>query len=93
MEKTVEINESNQYIMEEIEMLKSAPDEPLQRFIDEASPEASPSGFGSFKFRTSSNPLEQLGLFMKNDGEDEDEDAEPQSTLHDSNDTEEGEID
>ncbi|KAL8478575.1 hypothetical protein ACS0TY_030456 [Phlomoides rotata] len=91
MEKTVEINE-NSHFMEDLEMLTSAPDEPLQSLIDKASPENSQNALGSFKFRANSNPLEQLGLYMKND-EEEDEDVEPQSTLHDSNDTEEGEID
>lgn len=90
MEKTVEINE-NSHFMKDLEMLTSAPDEPFQSFIDEASPENSQSALGSFKFRANSNPLEQLGLYMKND-EEEDEDVEPQSTLHVSNDTE-GEID
>ncbi|KAL3654950.1 hypothetical protein CASFOL_000736 [Castilleja foliolosa] len=92
VEKTVEINESSQF-MEDLEMLRSAPDEPLlQSFIEAASPENSRNGLGSFKFQASSNPLEQLGLYMKNDDEEEEE-IEPKSNLDASNDPEEGEID
>ncbi|KAL3617549.1 hypothetical protein CASFOL_037870 [Castilleja foliolosa] len=93
MEKTVEINESSQF-MEDLEMFRSAPDEPLlQSFIETASPENSQNGLGSFKFQANSNPLEQLGLYMKNDDEEEEEEVEPQSNLDASNDPEEGEID
>ncbi|KAL0397257.1 UNVERIFIED_CONTAM: Transcription factor GTE10 [Sesamum calycinum] len=70
---------------------RSAPDEHLHSFIEEASPENSLNGLGSFKFRANSNPLEQLGLYMKND--EEEEEVEPQSILDTSNDPEEGEID
>ncbi|KAI3463638.1 hypothetical protein Pfo_020301 [Paulownia fortunei] len=91
MEKTVDINENSQF-MEDLEMFRSAPDEHLQSFIEEASPEKSQNGLGSFKFQASSNPLEQLGLYMKND-EEEEEEVEPQSILDTSNDPEEGEID
>ncbi|KAK4414163.1 Transcription factor GTE10 [Sesamum alatum] len=91
MEKTVDINENSQF-MEDLEMFRSAPDEHLHSFIEEASPENSLNGLGSFKFRANSNPLEQLGLYMKND-EEEEEEVEPQSVLDTSNDPEEGEID
>ncbi|CAA0827281.1 Transcription factor GTE10 [Striga hermonthica] len=91
MEKTVEINESSQF-MEDLEMLRSTQDEPLQSLIEAASPENSQNVLGSFKFQASSNPLEQLGLYMKND-DDEEEEIEPQSKLDASNDPEEGEID
>ncbi|KAL0380201.1 UNVERIFIED_CONTAM: Transcription factor GTE10 [Sesamum angustifolium] len=91
MEKTVDINENSQF-MEDLEMFRSAPDEHLHSFIEEASPENSLNGLGSFKFRANSNPLEQLGLYMKND-EEEEEEVEPQSILDTSNDPEEGEID
>ncbi|CAA0816542.1 Transcription factor GTE10 [Striga hermonthica] len=91
MEKTVEINECSQF-MEDLEMFRSGQDEPLQSFIEAASPENSQNGLGSFKFQTSSNPLEQLGLYMKND-DDEEEEIEPHSNLDASNDPEEGEID
>lgn len=91
MEKTVDINENSQF-MEDLEMFRSAPDEHLQSLIEETSPENSQNGLGSFKFQANSNPLEQLGLYMKND-EEEEEEIQPQRILHDSNDTEEGEID
>ncbi|KAL6545552.1 hypothetical protein OROGR_009426 [Orobanche gracilis] len=90
MEKTVEINESSQF-MEDLEMFRSAQDEPSQSFMEAASPENSINGLGSFKFQASSNPLEQLGLYMKND--EEEEEIEPQSNLDALNDPEEGEID
>ncbi|KAL6518032.1 hypothetical protein OROMI_033733 [Orobanche minor] len=90
MEKTVEINESSQF-MEDLEMFRSAQDEPLQSFMEAASPENSINGLGSFKFQASSNPLEQLGLYMKND--EEEEEIDPQSNLDALNDPEEGEID
>ncbi|XP_011073012.1 transcription factor GTE10 [Sesamum indicum] len=85
MEKTVEINENNQF-MEDLEMFRGAPDEHI--FIEEGSPENSPNGLGSFKFPASSNPLEQLGLYMKNEEEEEEEEVEPQSVPDASNDLE-----
>ncbi|XP_057767437.1 transcription factor GTE10-like [Salvia miltiorrhiza] len=91
MEKTVDINENSQF-MEDLEMFRAAPDEHLQSFIDEASPDDSQNGLGSFKFPANSNPLEKLGLYMKNDDEEEEE-VQPQSIEHEPNDTEEGEID
>lgn len=91
MEKTVDINENSQF-MEDLAMFRAGPDEHLQSFIDEASPDISQDGLGSFKFPSNSNPLEQLGLYMKND-EDEEEEIQPQSIPQESNDTEEGEID
>ncbi|XP_051119323.1 transcription factor GTE10-like [Andrographis paniculata] len=72
MEKTVDINENSQFI-EDLEMFKGAPDDHLRHLIEETSPEISQNGLGSFKLRGSTNPLEQLGLFMKNDEEEEDE--------------------
>lgn len=91
MEKTVDINENSQF-MEDLEMFRAAPDEHLQSLIEETSPEHSQSGLGSFKFQASSNPLEQLGLYMKMDDEEEEE-GEPKSTPDAPNDPEEGEID
>uniref|UniRef100_A0A5B6ZVQ1 Putative transcription factor GTE10 n=1 Tax=Davidia involucrata TaxID=16924 RepID=A0A5B6ZVQ1_DAVIN len=91
MEKTVDINENCQFL-EDLEMLRAAPDEHLQSLIDETSPDHSQNGLGSFKLQGSSNPLEQLGLYMKVDDEDEEE-GEPQSVPNAGNDTEEGEID
>ncbi|EPS70275.1 hypothetical protein M569_04485, partial [Genlisea aurea] len=94
MEKTVDINEGSQFI-EDFDMLASAPDEQLQSLIAELDPKDEENDvLGSFKFQGNSNPLEQLGLYMKN--EDEDEEVETQSVLLDntSNDPpEEGEID
>ncbi|KAJ8449604.1 hypothetical protein Cgig2_005626 [Carnegiea gigantea] len=95
MEKTVEINENCQF-MEDLEMLTAAPPDNLSSFIDDASPHDSQNGggLGSFRFRANSNPLEQLGLYMKDDGEDEEEVEAPQSAPDlAANDVEEGEID
>ncbi|KAJ7974758.1 Transcription factor like [Quillaja saponaria] len=86
MEKTVEINE-NSLFLEDLEMLRAAPAEPLPSSVDETSPEHSQDGLGSFKFG-GSNPLEQLGLYMKVD--EEEEEGEPSNPV---NDVEEGEID
>ncbi|KAL7161784.1 hypothetical protein ACSBR2_042290 [Camellia fascicularis] len=94
MEKTVDINENCRF-MEDLEMLRVAPAEILPSFTDDTtSPEHFQNGLGSFKFQGSSNPLEQLGLYMKVDDEEEEE-PEPQ-TVPDAdtiNDAEEGEID
>ncbi|XP_075514433.1 transcription factor GTE8 [Primulina tabacum] len=89
MERTVEINENSRF-MEDLEMFRAAPDEHLQNFLEE-SPENSENCHGSFKFQASCNPLEQLGLYMKND--EEDEEVEPHSIPDNPNDPEEGEID
>ncbi|KAJ0093089.1 hypothetical protein Patl1_26344 [Pistacia atlantica] len=89
MEKTVEINENSRFL-EDLEMLRTAPAEHLPSSVDETSPDHSQDGLGSFKF-CGSNPLEQLGLYMKED-EDE-EDAEPPTMPNPLNDVEEGEID
>ncbi|XP_073272032.1 transcription factor GTE8-like [Primulina huaijiensis] len=89
MEQTVEINENCRF-MEDLEMFRAAPDEHLQN-LSEESPENSENCHGSFKFQASCNPLEQLGLYMKND--EEDEEVEPHSFADIPNDPEEGEID
>ncbi|XP_022921708.1 transcription factor GTE10-like isoform X1 [Cucurbita moschata] len=93
MEKTVDINENSQF-MEDLEMLRASNDEHLPNFTEESSPEHSQNGFGSFKLQ-GSNPLEQLGLYMKVDEEDEEDEREPppQSVNKPANDVEEGEID
>lgn len=91
MAKTVDINENSQF-MEDLEMFRSAPDEQLVNFIEETSPELSQTGLGSFKFQGSSNPLEQLGLYMKKDDEEEEE-TDLHSVPDASDDPEEGEID
>ncbi|PIN27061.1 hypothetical protein CDL12_00159 [Handroanthus impetiginosus] len=85
-------DEKTHQFMEDLEMFRSAPDEHLQSFMDEGSPENSEKGLGAFKFQPSSNPLEQLGLYMKND-DDEEEEAEAQSDPETSDNPEEGEID
>lgn len=91
MEKTVDINENSQF-MEDLEMFRAAPDEHIPSIIAEASPDHSQNGLGSFKLQ-GSNPLEQLGLYMKVDDDDEEEEGEPQSVPDPVNDVEEGEID
>ncbi|XP_022987548.1 transcription factor GTE10-like isoform X1 [Cucurbita maxima] len=93
MEKTVDINENSQF-MEDLEMLRASNDEHLPNFTEESSPEHSQNGFGSFKLQ-GSNPLEQLGLYMKVDEEDEEDEREPppKSINKPANDVEEGEID
>lgn len=90
MEKTVEINENSKFL-EDLEMLTAVPSEQLHSSVDETSPDHSQDGLGTFKFG-SSNPLEQLGLYMKmDDDEEECELATLQSD--DPIDVEEGEID
>jgi hypothetical protein len=86
MEKTVEINDNSRFL-KDLEMLRTAPADQLPSSVDETSPDHSQDGLGGFKFG-GSNPLEQLGLFMK---EDEEEEVEPPSNPV--NDVEEGEID
>lgn len=85
----MEMNENSRFL-EDLEMLRSEQvvvgdtsidDE--ERRADELEQEE--VGFGSFKFG-SNNPLEQLGLYMKMD-EDEEEDTAAEA------DVEEGEID
>ena len=88
MEKTIEINENSRFL-EDLEMLRAAPVEQSSS-VDETSPEHSLDCLGSFKFG-SSNPLEQLGLYMKED--EEEEEGEPPSVPNLVNDVEEGEID
>lgn len=89
MEKTVEINENSRFL-EDLEMLRTAPPEQLPSSVDETSPDHSQDGLGSFKFG-GSNPLEQLGLYIKVD--EEEEEGEPPSVLKIVDDVEEGEID
>ncbi|XP_057982733.1 transcription factor GTE8-like isoform X2 [Malania oleifera] len=89
MEKTVEINENCQ-LLKDLEKLRAVPSEHLLSSVDETSLDLSQEGLGSFKFG-GSNPLEQLGLFMKMD-EDEEE-GDPPCALDMVDDVEEGEID
>jgi len=96
MEKTVDINE-NSHFMEDLEMLRVPHGEELPNFLEEAkSPDCSEDHLGSFKLQNCSNPLEQLGLYMKVDDKDEDEENEPPKShpvLPPPNDVEDGEID
>ncbi|GAU29047.1 hypothetical protein TSUD_165660 [Trifolium subterraneum] len=89
MEKTVEINENSQFL-EDLEMLRVVPVEQLPCSVDETSPELSQDGMGSFKLG-GSNPLEQLGLYIKDDYEEEE--GDPVCVPNPVNDVEEGEID
>ncbi|XP_010927644.1 transcription factor GTE9 [Elaeis guineensis] len=88
IERTVEINESSQFL-KDLEMLRTVPAEHVPSSVGETSPVHSQEDIGCFKFG-GSNPLEQLGLYMKADDEEE-EDGEPSTAL--ANDVEEGEID
>ena len=88
---TVDINENSQFI-EDLEMLSATLIEHLQSFVDDATPDLSQDGLGSFKFHGSINLLEQLGLYMKMDDEEEEE-GEPVSVPDVVNDAEEREID
>ncbi|CAN1220901.1 Transcription factor GTE11 [Linum grandiflorum] len=94
MEKTVEINENRQ-LMEDLEMLRTRNEEQVGSFVEERrSPEDEHclNGLGSFNLQ--SNPLEQLGLFMKEEEEEEEigRKEEDQQGKH-GRDVEEGEID
>ncbi|KAI3725953.1 hypothetical protein L1987_65749 [Smallanthus sonchifolius] len=99
MEKTVEIDEASRFL-KDLEMLRTAdPEQLLPSCLDEISPEhESQDGLGSFNFG-SSNPLEQLGLYMKRDEHEDEEETEFEdaNTVANgpgvvNNDVEEGEI-
>lgn len=70
----------------DLEMLGTATAEHIVSSVDETSPEHSQDGMPGFPGPV--NPLEQLGLFMKVD--DEEDEEEPSSVP--SKDAEEGEI-
>lgn len=89
MEKTVEINENSQFL-EDLEMLRAVPGKQLPSCIDMTRLGRSEDGMSSFKFG-GSNPLEQLGLYIKVD--DEEEEGDPLCVPNTVNDVEEGEID
>ncbi|KAL2320248.1 hypothetical protein Fmac_029217 [Flemingia macrophylla] len=89
MEKTVEINENSGFL-EDLELLRAVPAEQLPSSVGETSPDNSQDGMGSFKFG-GGNPLEQLGLYIKVD--DEEEEGDPTCVPNPVNDIEEGEID
>ncbi|KAK8948317.1 Transcription factor GTE8 [Platanthera guangdongensis] len=89
MEKTVEINEGSLFL-KDLEMLRNAPAEPIPGSSNEGIPDCSNEGMDDFKLG-GSNPLEQLGLYMKVDDDDEEEFCDGgQSRVPD---VEEGEID
>nr|GMC48638.1 transcription factor GTE8-like [Ipomoea batatas] len=90
MEQTVEINENSRFL-EDLEMLRVGPAEQHSP-LNESSPQHSLDALGSFKF-TGSNPLEQLGLYMKEDDDFEECEPPPSSVPKDAKDVEEGEID
>lgn len=74
MEKMVDINDNSRFL-EDLEMLSVGPAEPLQSLIDENSTDCYQDPLGSFNLNGKGNPLEQLGLYMKDD--DDEEDDEP----------------
>ncbi|KAG2316307.1 hypothetical protein Bca52824_019429 [Brassica carinata] len=90
MEQTVEINENSRFL-EDLEMLSSSGPEQLPSSADEISPEIHLDALGSFNLR-GINPLEQLGLYMKQD-DDEEEPEAPPAVPNIATDVEEGEID
>ena len=84
MEKTVDINEGSLFL-NDLEMLGSVTGEQIPNSVGETSP-TMPEALG---FQMGGNPLERLGLYMKNDEEDEDGDFTDEPVV----DVEEGEID
>ncbi|KAF8050317.1 hypothetical protein N665_1996s0003 [Sinapis alba] len=78
LEKTVEIDEGRRF-MEDLEMLRATGVEgdQLPTFMEELSPKCSEDMLGSFKMEGNSNPLEQLGLYMKMDEDEDEEEDEP----------------
>ncbi|KAG9130776.1 hypothetical protein Leryth_012693 [Lithospermum erythrorhizon] len=87
MEKTVDINE-NTLFLEDLEMLSSAPEPSL---LGVPSPDDDQNALGSFNLKASGNPLEHLGLYMKDD--DEEEEGDPQHIKDMSHASEKGNID
>ena len=77
MEKTVEIDE-NSAILNDLERLRSGPLESMLGSAHDAGnhEEGSPDGSSTIALQGGSNPLEQLGLFMRNDEDEHDEDEE-----------------
>ncbi|RCV07159.1 hypothetical protein SETIT_1G222200v2 [Setaria italica] len=86
MERTVEINDNLH--LKDLEMLGTATAEHIVSSVDETSPEHSQDCMPGF-LPGSVNPLEQLGLFMK---ADEEEDDEEPSSVPSVKEAEEGEI-
>ncbi|KAJ7534193.1 hypothetical protein O6H91_13G083500 [Diphasiastrum complanatum] len=95
MERTVEFNQEIE-LSKDLDILGSAPEQHSSSG-GEVSPASSPDGLPAFGFR-SGNPLEQLGLFMKVDYEDDyekqgDGEVADGEIAYESGDVEEGEID
>lgn len=86
MERTVEINDNLH--LKDLEMLGTATTEHIVSSVDETSPERSQDGMAGYH-PGSVNPLEQLGLFIKADDE---EDEEEPSSVPSIKEAEEGEI-
>ncbi|XP_023636004.1 transcription factor GTE9 [Capsella rubella] len=89
MEQSVELNENAKFL-KDLELLKTVNTDHLTNSIEEDGPDVSHDGLRSFSFG-GSNPLEQLGLFMKQDEDEEEADllTSPAPGI----DIEEGEID
>lgn len=75
MERTVEINDNLH--LKDLELLGTATTEHIVSSVDETSPERSQDGMAGYH-PGAVNPLEQLGLFIKVDDEEDDE----QCSLH-----------
>lgn len=88
VEKTVEINDNNLFV-KELEILGTVPGDHVLGTVHGMSPQYM-QGFPGFNLG-GCTPLEQLGLFRK-DEEEEEEECEPTSLPKD-DDIEEGEID
>ncbi|KAK8914068.1 Transcription factor GTE9 [Platanthera zijinensis] len=91
MEKTVEINE-NSLFLKDLEMLRTAPaDHNIPGSTVDANLDCSNQAIDCFRL-DGCNPLEQLGLFIKAD-DDEECDEDDGRSIVPANDVEEGEID
>ncbi|KAL8252162.1 hypothetical protein R6Q59_035855 [Mikania micrantha] len=74
MEKMVDINDNSRFL-EDLKMFSVGPTEPLESLIDENIADCYQDPLGSFNLNRAGNPLEQLGLYRKDD-DDEEEDGE-----------------
>ncbi|CAA7031423.1 unnamed protein product [Microthlaspi erraticum] len=89
MEQSVELNENAEFL-KDLELLKTVDTDQLRDAGEEDELDMSHDGLRSFSFG-GSNPLEQLGLFMKQD--DDEEEADPLASPAPGTEIEEGEID
>uniref|UniRef100_A0A1J3GCW9 Transcription factor GTE9 n=1 Tax=Noccaea caerulescens TaxID=107243 RepID=A0A1J3GCW9_NOCCA len=89
MEQSVELNENAEFL-KDLELLKTVDTDQLRGGREEDELDMSHDGLRSFSFG-GSNPLEQLGLFMKQD--EDDEEADPLTSPAPGTEIEEGEID